>query len=251
MKLKNVLIFAIEGRDSAEAIKKTHSALLYSIKDIEFGSAIFCGTDFSCLEKDSRIDYIKLKSPMDYANYNRFMIKDLYSIVSSYKCSHILCIQDDGFVVNPECWKPEYLNYDYIGAPWSEKLMMPVLPEKELRVGNGGFSLRSMKFLEICSKYIPWPFFQILQYAPIIQKYTGGRYNPTWDLYNEDRILCFWYREVLLAHGITFAPAELAIHFSFENPFEGERDLVTKDTFGFHGKHTPLHQKYLKVLENV
>ena len=51
--------------------------------------------------------------------------------------------------------KDEFLNFDYIGAPWSEKVQVSpdlVLDMKENQVGNGGFSLRSHKLAQITSK---------------------------------------------------------------------------------------------------
>ena len=40
-----------------------------------------------------------------------------------------------------------FFDYDYIGAPWPNNFVN--------RVGNGGFSLRSKKFLELTAK-IPY-----------------------------------------------------------------------------------------------
>ena len=31
---------------------------------------------------------------------------------------HVLVIQDDGHIVNPDIWDDNFLDYDYIGAPW-------------------------------------------------------------------------------------------------------------------------------------
>ena len=40
-------------------------------------------------------------------------------------------------------WRPEFLDYDYIGAVWPHVL-------DKYNVGNGGFSLRSKALLEAC-----------------------------------------------------------------------------------------------------
>ena len=72
----------------------------------------------------------------------------------------VLIIQDDGHIVNPHLWDNEFLNYDYIGAPWpnnkkwknrfskyDEKVSSNIIRNFNLNnIGNGGFSLRSKNF---------------------------------------------------------------------------------------------------------
>ena len=65
--------------------------------------------------------------------YSRFMLRDLHRHIAT---SHALCVQWDGYVLDPARWDREFLEYDYIGAPW------PHFGDA-MRVGNGGFSLRS------------------------------------------------------------------------------------------------------------
>ena len=58
------------------------------------------------------------------------------------KTSHALFIQWDSWVIDPQMWRSEYLDYDYIGAPWWYS--------DGRNVGNSGFCLRStslMRFL--------------------------------------------------------------------------------------------------------
>src|SRR5687768_5817660 len=66
--------------------------------------------------------------------YSQFVIKQLNQYVAT---PHVLLIQYDGFVLNPDAWQEAFLVYDYIGAPWLE--------EEGYIVGNGGFSLRSKR----------------------------------------------------------------------------------------------------------
>lgn len=119
-----------------------------------------------------------------------------------YDHTHILVFQWDGYLANPNNWTDEFLEYDYIGAPWYW--------EKERQVGNGGFSLRSIKLLNALSelhRIIPFNFS-----------------NP------EDVTICRDYRELLeTKYDIKFAPIEVAKRFSFET---GVADV---DPFGFHG----------------
>jgi hypothetical protein len=53
----------------------------------------------------------------------------------------VLLVQWDGYVCNPDAWDPAFLDCDYIGAKW-------FWHNDAMRVGNGGFSLRSRRLLE-------------------------------------------------------------------------------------------------------
>jgi len=70
--------------------------------------------------------------------YSRFVLKSLLPHVTT---PHVLLIQWDGYVVNPAAFDPAFLDCDYIGAKW-------FWFDDGMRVGNGGFSLRSRKLLE-------------------------------------------------------------------------------------------------------
>jgi hypothetical protein len=140
--------------------------------------------------------------------YSSFMIKGINSYVAT---PFALVIQYDGFILNPDAWQDEYLDYDYIGAPWFE-------PDGSLIVGNGGFSLRSKRLLEL------------LQHDDAILDPT------TLDPPDapEDWYICAMIRDYLEARGIRFAPPELARQFSFEGGDELSGVAWTNE-FGFHG----------------
>jgi hypothetical protein len=129
--------------------------------------------------------------------YSAFVFKKLWKYVST---DHVLIIQWDGFVLNPHLWDNEFLQYDYIGAPWWYD---------SRNVGNGGFSLRSKKLLLALM-------------------------DPVYTLtHPEDDKICREYgHDLEMMHDIRFAPEELAAKFSFE-PSE---KYTTTDlgTFGFH-----------------
>jgi len=69
----------------------------------------------------------------------------LYDALRRPKTSHVLSIQYDSWIVNPSAWTDEFLEYDYIGAPWSW------FPDKN--VGNSGFCLRSRRLLEFLAAH--------------------------------------------------------------------------------------------------
>ena len=160
---------------------------------------------------------------MDLSGYNRFIIEDLHKFFST---SHCLIIQEDGFVVNSDLWKSEFLNYDYIGAPWSNKVQVKsnlVLDMKKNPVGNGGFSLRSRKLVETTSKI---------------------NYNSlNFPVKAEDVIICHYLYDKMKDNGINFAPPEIAAQFSLEN-VNNLYGQNSNSVFGFHGKH--LRDYFLK-----
>lgn len=153
-------------------------------------------------------EVVHLKDITSIREYNRFMIEDLHKTV---KTDFVMTVQMDGHIINPHLWKNEFLDYDYIGAPWWWHKVC----------GNGGFSLRSKKFLELSSK---------LKYCDFHEKY---QYCP------EDQFLCLesFNRNYFEKNGAKFASMETAIYFSFENPIDELPNHTIKDSFGFHGKN--------------
>ena len=138
------------------------------------------------------IEVVVLPDIASIADYSRFMVKELGSRIDT---DFALVVQYDGFVANGRRWRTEFLDYDYIGAPWAGG-----------GVGNGGFSLRSRRLL------------RALKDARIA------------DLVPEDIAICRTYRGLLESeYGIRFAPAEIAARFSFETLPPPE------PTLGFHG----------------
>jgi hypothetical protein len=100
-------------------------------------------------------------------------------------------------------WDMDFLNYDYIGAPWGNC-------DESVAVGNGGFSLRSRKLMEVLV-------------------HLKLKCDPTLpDADAEDVVICKYHRQDILTKGCKFAPFALAQKFSTENS-----ELT--DTFGFHG----------------
>ena len=132
----------------------------------------------------------------------------------------MLLWQWDGFVLNPECWSDEFMEWDYVGAPMVCPELFQKISYLEQRVpgwkrpfngpavGNGGFSLRSRRFLE-ASASLP----------------EGGVALGVEDFY-----LCVETRRELEGAGMRFAPLPLADRFSTERSLDnfGRR-------FGFHG----------------
>jgi hypothetical protein len=173
----------------------TLAALRRCLSQVQFGDAImFSDRLLNDLPKGLRNVCIDRMS--EAADYSHFMLRALAQHIHT---EHVLVVQWDGFILDPACWDPQYLNYDYIGAVW------PQFGDK-FRVGNGGFSLRSRRLLDACLDA------RFLTGHP--EDVTIGRTN----------------RAMLEAeHGIRYADEATARRFSFE------REAALGPTFGFHG----------------
>lgn len=141
------------------------------------------------------IEIVQVSNINSIESYSQFVVQGLAPYIST---SHLLLVQWDGFIIHPEAWREEFLEYDYIGAPW------PNHPEP-YNVGNGGFSLRSRKLLDALSQV------------------TFSEFHP------EDEHICRTHRSELEKLGIKFAPTTMAEQFSYEFT------QPTSSTFGFHG----------------
>ena len=210
LELPNVTLLAVTSVD----IEETQIAMRISLHNIKFGSVKLLSSSMP-KKKYPDIEYVSIPA-IDFLGYNRLIIEDLHKY---FKTSHCLIVQADSFVVGARLWKDEFLKYDYIGAPWSEKVHFNsnlTLNMKKNCVGNGGFSLRSRKLVEATKKIN----FDSLKLP----------------LKNEDVIICHYLYDQMISEGILFAPPKLASQFSLENV----NRLYGQDSnsvFGFHGKH--------------
>lgn len=171
----------------------------------EFGRAALLTHTDRPQNLNEGIEHIKIGA-MGLPEYNKFMLTELHNYM---RCSHAMVVQHDGFIVNPDAWLPEMLDYDYIGAPW------PTQKPSPCRVGNGGFSVRSFRLQEAVAKAI----------KSNLCPFRGN---------NEDEYICTSHREFLEAGGFTFAPPPLAAQFSIEFK-TWHHDELTMTPFGFHG----------------
>jgi hypothetical protein len=120
------------------------------------------------------------------------------------RTSHCLQVHWDAGMVDVDAWRPEFLDYDYVGAPWGW------FPDKN--VGCSGFVLRSRRFLEIVSTRLD------------IVTATATAVD--------DEPICRALRPRLeTAEGLKWAPENVALDFAFERV---RRSAKTKH-FGYHG----------------
>jgi len=114
----------------------------------------------------------------EVGDYSATMMKpEIWKLVEA---EHLLLIQGDSVMCNDGL--DEFLEYDYVGAPWNHK------PDN-ISVGNGGFSLRSRRLMEWCAS-----------------NYTKHRNDP------ED----LFFSHCALEHG-RVPSSDIAVYFSMES----------------------------------
>lgn len=212
--LKNVTLCAV----SSVKIEETILALKKSMHNIDYARVILL-TDKKINLDSEGIKVIEIEK-LNYHDYSYFM---LYKLKNYIETDFVLTVQHDGYVLRPNKWDDKFFNYDYIGAPWP-KNMHYTQNGRNIRVGNGGFSFRSKKLLNILSD-LNLPF----------QDLGTG-------FFHEDGVICGIYGDLLIENGIRFAPTKLASKFSRERWCLDSKIF----TFGFHNKRKP----FLKFLYN-
>jgi len=175
-------------------VRETIEALRKSRRQMDFNKIkLFTHEDIF----DPDIEVIKIEE-LDYKGYNEFIACRLWSYIDT---DFILLVQNDGYVLDGSLWTDDFLKYDYIGAPWpipNDDKTYRTPDGRLVRVGNGGFSLRSRGLLE----------------APHI---LGLKFSDEGTGYwHEDGFICVHHRQELEEQGIKFAPVELAARFSTE-----------------------------------
>jgi hypothetical protein len=202
IELNNVTICAISNIDLPLHIR----ALKYSSQFIKFGKTIFISDEEI---NEPGIEWKKCKKIKSRQDYNFFMVNDFPQYIDT---EFVLIVHDDGFITNPHKWTDIFLEYDYIGAPWPHEPHIEITGN--MRVGNGGFSLRSKKLIDMpLNLNLPNRGMEI-------------------DIWNEDLYYCRNYKKTLEENGCKFAPLEVAKHFSYELTCEFEN----VEPLGFHGE---------------
>jgi hypothetical protein len=159
--------------------------------------------------KFGEVKFIQLGSIVDVNTWNEAVIYKLPKYIDTLYC---LLIHHDGYVINPQLWKDEWLQYDYAGSPWP-------LPTDDysyksesgylVRVGNS-VGLRSKKLMNLVTTR-EW------------KSYYGNT--------NEDGFIACHNREWLEDRGCKFMPFDEALMFGKEAELLENKDL---QTFLFH-----------------
>jgi hypothetical protein len=129
-------------------------------------------------------------------DYSRFIFSG--EIPDAIDTDFVLITHWDGWVLDGARWSDEFLNLDYIGAPWPW--------HGTNRVGNGGFCLRSSRLMR-----------EIVLMRPA-------------KVHGEDEIISRELRPALEARGLRFSDEDAAWRFAHECGGEGRPAPL-----GFHG----------------
>lgn len=153
---------------------------------------------------------------LDHNGYSAFMLKALYQYV---KTPHIQVVQHDGWVLNPDGWDNDWLNYDYIGACWLQSGEGG--EDNPAACGAGGFSLRSLKLTTLTSQLLPpWDG---------VHSFDGPTGN-NWG--HEDGCISLHMRWTLeMKYGCKYAPPSVAAKYCYG----GGKLFYCPTSFGFHG----------------
>ncbi len=194
------------------SVEATLKAMKYSMENVEFADAVFISHKKPLfLPKGIRFAYIDKLTNIDDFNY-----KAVYDMGDYIKTDYAMLVHYDGYVVNPDQWCDEFLDYDYIGSPW------PLPPEGNTttyrdiygnicRVGNS-VGIRSKRLMDFPKQEnLPWTM-------------MDGRYH-------EDVYICCQIHHLLEAAGMRIAPLEVARYFAHENMIP-EVEGITP--FAFH-----------------
>jgi hypothetical protein len=232
--LDNVTLLCVDGSKTvSQSVLNLYKALCVSADKVEFNSVKYIGYN-NVVDRDD-IEFVQT-SAFTVSKYSEFMLKGLNACIDT---NFMISVQGDGFIINPQLWTDEFLEYDYIGAPfsydlhfgpnshqylgasakWIHESVRKKKKEDVNLVGNGGFSLRSKKLLQETAN-CPFDNF-------------GGP---------EDVYICANYYDYFISRGIKFAPVDLASRFSLNIDMYSDPMEMSKHAFGFHGDKTMIER---------
>lgn len=152
--------------------------------------------------------------PEPWAKNGKWSVDDMCDFLLSGIFKYIetdcaIIVHDDGYALNKGKWTEDFLSYDYIGAPWPRGFRWT---KPNHRVGNGGFSLRSKRWL---------------QTAASLPKIPHG--------VSEDVYANVTHANHFIKAGCRTAPLGMAMLWSTEHVIEEFPKWKLSDSFGYHG----------------
>lgn len=194
LKLHDVTLVCVETREHELA----RLALLDCFKHAQF-SDILILTDKQAMFDGIPARFHKVPDWPDKVGWSRSW---WYDVPPLLRTRQTLNIQWDSWIWDASLWRDEWMDYDYIGAPWWYK--------DRRNVGNGGFSLVSTRLKRFLLKNR--------------QKFPCN--TPV-----DDDLLCRKYRADLEEYGFRWAPESVAYEFSWEGC---QKERTKRTHFGFH-----------------
>jgi hypothetical protein len=188
--LPQVTLCAVTSVNVAATVR----ALEASLRQVCFGACRLL-TDAQVHPAHPEMEVVPIAPLRSSSAYSDFMLTSLADHIDT---THCLIVQWDGHLLDAGRWQDTFLDYDYVGASWPQF-------DDGHDVGNGGFSLRTRRLMELCRD----PAF-----VPVHPEDVAiGRTNRAW----------------LEGQGMRFAPRDLADIFAAERTGDPGR------TFGYHG----------------
>lgn len=187
------------------------SALEYSTRGLSFGHVLLL-SPVNPRPGSDVFQHIVIDRFPTVGDWGRFIVFELHKYIQT---EFIILIHSDGFIVNPNAWDDEFLQFDFIGAPWPvprDNFSYRDYFGNIIRVGNS-VSLRSRRLLTL-------PSLIGLDWA-----------SADHGFFHEDGFLCVQNRHILQRHGINYAPLSVACRFSREKAIPENRHLTP---FAFH-----------------
>jgi hypothetical protein len=228
-KIPSLTIVCVSGVQPFRALR----AIFLSAIRLNVGQVLFVNMSIPEFRFGKFQSVRPVKSRLDSIDaYGRYVQFHLWVHL---KTQHALIVQADGWVLNSRIWRDDFLKYDYIGAPWPISHTAYLDPfGVHQRVGNGGFSLRSRRLLQMGS-----------QLDLIWDVITFGNFNHfNAKPLTEDGNICIHNRHLYETAGCRFAPLEVAMDFSRELPIPESRN---PKTLGFH-KYHPRKSRVRKII---
>lgn len=222
LKQKTVTIVCVTGVNPLGALRSLLiSAMRFNSAQVLFINVWFPNFSLGKYRFERPINST-LNSIEEYGKYVQF------KLWRHIQTDFVLIVQADGWVLNGKRWEDLFLEYDYIGAPWPILSTAYIDPHGvHQRVGNGGFSLRSLKLLKVAEER------QVIWDVTEFSHFYHFNARPL----AEDGNICIHNRSVYEASGCVFAPLEVAARFSRELPII---EYPNPETFGFHCYHPKL-----------
>jgi hypothetical protein len=210
LKLPDVTLVCVETREHELANLAIRDCLAVA----EFGDIVVL-TDKT--EKFS--GPIRFHRVPDWPNKEGWSRSWWFDVPLLLRTKQTLNIQWDSWISDASQWRDEFMEYDYIGAPWWYK--------DGKNVGNGGFSLVSSSL----KRYI----------------YDRRDQYPC-NTSVDDDLLCRKYRPRLENAGFVWAPEDVADQFAYEGCGMPPRPF--RQHFGFHAMFNwPKVLDYDRLLE--
>ena len=227
-----------------EHVKKSLRSMLIAMDQVDFKRAALITdtsktdmSDFETIIDKYDISVYDMKAELNdnlqNDDENRYGFNQLFVQETAKHITDDFClnVQHDSTIINAEYWNSEFLDYDYVAAPWpmgiiqASDMVAGRIEKIPNVVGNGGFSLRTRKYVEESNKL-------------------------EWFHKNEDLNICVFNYDHMTSKGIKFAPPELGSQFAVEHPVPTKSFtrtlLFTYNSFGFHGDFNPGGMEFIE-----